>query len=479
VVEKIPLVEVTPSALVNQADGRKMAQVNGKFYVRLVAGVYQNLRRLVSWPLIALFFLTVWLQWDGHPLVLFSMAERRIFLWGYQLGLYDLPLLAGLLIVGAVTLFFVAVAWGRVWCGFACPQSVWTWIFIRIEQLTEGEARLRKKQDDKGLTAIQWLRRLFKHLLWMLVALATAITFSGYFVPVRDIWNSLLAADFGQDVWTWIIIMAGLTYANAGLVREKICLHACPYSRFQSVMFDSDTRTVSYDVARGEPRSSKREYQHARALAAGNMDNHCHGGDCVDCTLCVQVCPVGIDIRDGLQLACIDCGACIDACDGVMQKLGRASGLIRFASEHELDGLVSPLVRPRLLGYAAVLMIAVVLVGWGFACVNGLQVEVARERGQLYTERADETVCNDFRIKAESFTGAEYPVSIAVVDGAGSGRFELLGPGDIDLHDNDGQWQNYRVCALDIAQQSTRLHWTFRMANEEVQKDVSFITGRR
>ncbi|MAD44810.1 MAG: cytochrome c oxidase accessory protein CcoG [Oceanospirillaceae bacterium] len=455
--ESIPVVQLDPNHAeqTNATIVTGHAQVNGKFYVRLTHGVYQNLRRSISWPLITLFFAAVWIPWGDHPLVLFSFSERRIFLGPLQLSWYDLPLLAGLLITGAALLFFMAVAWGRVWCGFACPQSIWSWIFIRIEDWTEGSAGQRRRQDTRGLSASQWARRISKHLLWLLVALATALTFTGYFVPMRTLLPELAQWHIASAVWMWVLTMAALTYLNAGLVREKICQHACPYSRFQSVMFDADTRTVSYDRRRGEPRSAQ--------------------GDCVDCTLCVQVCPAGIDIRNGLQLACIDCGACIDACDKVMNKIGKATGLIRFASEHQLSGNASPLIRPKLLSYLLAVVIGATAVGWGFSQSSGLLVEVARQRGQLYTERPDNTVCNDIRIKAEGLIADEHLVKVAV----SRPDFELAGPGNIDLQALAGQWLNYRVCADHTEQPATPLVFTFSLGDEVVEKPFKFLTYHR
>ena len=499
-VQMIPLRDDTLDALQQRLPPRKPAQVNGKFYVRLVSGVFQNLRRLVSWPLMLAFFGVTWLQWNGQPLVLFSFAERRILLFGLNLSWYDLPLLAGLLIGGAALLFFAAVAMGRVWCGFACPQSVWTWWFIRIEQLIEGDARKLRRMDEQGLTALQWARRGLKHLIWLLVGLATAVTFTGYFVPIRELVAELAQLDFLTASWAWVTIMGLLTWANAGLVREKICIHACPYSRFQSVMFDADTRTVSYDIARGEPRGKAERSGQAAELSGQTVERRgqtaelsrsgCHSGsstgnqpsagDCVDCSLCVQVCPVGIDIRNGLQLACIDCGACIDACDGVMAKLGSAKGLIRFASEHELLGKPSPWVRPRLLTYAAVVGITAVALGWGFSHTHQLLVEVSRERGPLYVERADNTVCNDFEIKLEGFVDQPQPVDIQVRGlTAASGAFELLGPNPVDLREAQGQRQNFRVCATGEQQTTDMLELVFRMGDITETRQVRFITSQR
>ena len=383
--QKIPTVQLHSPA----------ANGDGKIHVRLTEGLYQNIRRLISWPLLGLFFGLVWVQHNGQPWLLFSFAQHKIIVFGHAYSWFDLTLLAGLMVASAFLLCFMAVAWGRVWCGFACPQSIWTWLFIRIEQLTEGRASQRARREGQPLTAQQTLRRIAKHALWLLLALATAITFTGYFVPVRDIFASAAALQISPLLLGWLLIMSALTYINAGLVREKICLHACPYSRIQGVMFDQHTRTVSYDASRGEPRASKRNNS--------KLNNNKRQGDCVDCSLCLQVCPVGIDIRQGLQAACIDCGACIDACDKVMATLNRPKGLIRFASLAQLQNKPSPQARTRLAGYAAALLLATSAVAYGFTHTTSLQVAISRDRNALTTRLGQHHICNNYRIKVESF----------------------------------------------------------------------------
>lgn len=433
----------------------------GKFHVRLTTGLFQNLRRLTTWPLIALFFGLVWVQVDGQPWLLFSFSQRSIFLFGHTLSWHDLPLLAGLMIAGACLLFFMAVAWGRVWCGFACPQSIWTWLFIRIEDLTEGRASLRARQEGKALRGLPLMRRLLKHLLWILLATVTALTFTGYFIPIRDILGDASQLELSAGITGWIVIMAGLTYANAGLVREKICLHACPYSRFQGVMFDRDTLTVSYDKARGEPRANRR-----------NAD--ANSGDCVDCGLCVQVCPTGIDIRDGLQAACIDCGACIDACDGVMKKLDRDTGLIRFASEAQLQKQPSRLLRPRLAGYAAVMACAFGAVLFGFTQTTDLLVEIRRDRGALFVQLDEETYCNNYRVKVEGFADTAALIRVAV---SGLADYQLFGPAQLDLNEHNSTWLPYRVCTQSPEQPRADLSFQFFAGGiQQAEKHTTFIT---
>ena len=467
----IPVVDVTP---VSAPAAKVFAQVNGKFYVRLTKGYYQNLRRLVSWPLLALYFAVVWVQWNGLPLVQFDFSDRRIILFGHWLSWSEMPLLAGLLIAGAALLFFLAVAWGRVWCGFACPQSIWTWLFIRIEHLTEGSAARQKKADERGLTTRHWAARISKHVLWLLLALATAITFTGYFVPVRELTSDLIHLQLASPVWLWVSIMALLTYANAGLVREKICLHACPYSRFQSVMFDADTRTVSYDAPRGEPRGGLSQNKTSCATDSNSTTK----GDCVDCTLCVQVCPTGIDIRNGLQAACIDCGACIDACDAVMDKLQRARGLIRFASENQLQKIASPLLRPRLITYATIVFCTASLVFWAAAHRSRLLIEVQRDRGQLFSEMSDGSICNDYRIKVENFVPGLNEVAVSVKGRMNNNAFNLSGPLELNLQQAHASWQNFRVCSAEARAGRSDIEFVFSFGTEKVKKASTFLAPR-
>ena len=375
--------------------------------------------------------------------------------------LQDLPLLAGLMIVGAFLLFFTTVAWGRVWCGFACPQSVWTWLFIRIEQVTEGDAGKRARYAGQPLKGGRLIRRISKHLLWILLSLLTATTFTGYFVPVREIINEALQLGFSSAPACWVLIMTALTYVNAGLVREKICLHACPYARFQSVMFDQHTRTVSYDRMRGEPRASARS-------------NPTDSGDCVDCSICVQVCPTGIDIRNGLQAACIDCGACIDACDKVMSKLNRPGGLIRFASETQLKQGSSRFLRPRLVGYAAATACALAVVLYGFSNTTDLVVDIQRDRGTLFTHMEGGGVCNDYLVKVEAASDNTRVVEVSLLEG---NLYELSGPSLVHLIESNASWLPYRACTRDPQGARESLNFRFIWPQGSALKATTFISG--
>ncbi|MBP0049455.1 cytochrome c oxidase accessory protein CcoG [Marinobacterium sp. AK62] len=429
----------------------------GKIHVRLTEGRFQNLRRLLSWPLILLFFGLVWVEYDQQPWLLFSFEQHRLILFGHALSWQSLPLLAGLMVAGACLLFFMAVGWGRVWCGFACPQSIWTWIFLRIEQWTEGRPRQRARIDQSRWQATHLGRRLAKHLLWLSVAFATALTFTGYFVPIREMLADFTSGNLSLTLAGWLLTMTLLTYLNAGLVREKICLHACPYSRFQGVMFDRHTRTVSYDSQRGEPRGK----------AEG-------AGDCVDCGICVQVCPTGIDIRNGLQAACIDCGACIDACDQVMDKLERPRGLIRFASEAALAGQRSPHWRPRLLGYGAIMLMAGGAVWLGFGSTQTLMIDVQRDRQSLFTRLDEETVCNRYYIKLETVLDNRPKIEVSV---SGEERFTLHGPRSVELGASNAQRLPYRVCASGLGDYRQALTFLFHDGEQQYAKETTFLSG--
>ena len=294
----------------------------GKIHPRAVAGRFNNWRWAMVWITQLVFYGACWLNWDGRQALLFDIVERKFHFFGLVLWPQDALLLALALIFAAAGLFFVTALAGRLFCGFACPQTVYTAIFRWIEQRVEGDHLARMRLDQAPPGARKFAIKGAKHLLWGALALWTGITFVGYFTPIRELLANLGAFTLGPWEGFWVFFYALFTYLQAGFAREMVCLHMCPYSRFQGVMFDRDTRTVSYDSGRGEPR------KHGKGAAA-------HGA-CVDCTLCVQVCPTGIDIRDGLQYQCINCGLCADACDEVMVRVGAPTGLIRFASEREL-----------------------------------------------------------------------------------------------------------------------------------------------
>jgi cytochrome c oxidase accessory protein FixG len=344
-------------------------------HAREVKGRFQSFRKAGMWSLLGIYYLVPWLSWEGRQAVLFDLPARKFYIFGVTLWPQDFYLLSWLLIMAALLLFLSTSVAGRVWCGFACPQTVWTEAFVWLQRITEGNFSQRRKLDKAPWTAEKLVRKGAKRLLWFIFALWTGLTFVGYFSPIQDL--GLRAASFSLGSWEvfWIGFYSLATYGNAGHLREQVCKYMCPYARFQSAMFDRNTLIVSYDEARGEPRGSRRRNANTAELGLG---------DCIDCNICVQVCPTGIDIREGLQYECITCAACIDGCDSVMDRMGYARGLIRYTTQNALDGEPSRVFRPRTLIYCSLL--ALLAAGFVFALVNRspLTLDVIRDRNAIY-----------------------------------------------------------------------------------------------
>jgi cytochrome c oxidase accessory protein FixG len=419
------MTELIPVRAVESIDPAKPlrltpAQAGGPIHTRSFTGRFRNLRLLGAGLLFLLFFGTAWIDWNGRQAVLWDLDNRQFHIFGATFWPQDFILLSAILIIAAFGLFFITVLAGRVWCGYACPQSVWTWVFMRVEQITEGDRGQRIKLDAAPWSLHKLARRSAKHGLWLAVSVITAMAFVGYFTPVRQLTSDLLTLEMGATTAFWVLSFTAATYINAGWLREKVCRDMCPYSRFQSVMFDSDTLVISYDAARGENRGPRRK----------DADYKAEGlGDCIDCTMCVQVCPTGIDIRDGLQLECIGCGACIDACDNVMDKLGYARGLVRYSSENELAGGKTHWLRPRLIGYAAMLALMIGAFAWALAERPLISLDVTRDRG-LFRENALGQIENIYSLKIINKTQQPRSYAIALIDAS---DFELHGPRTLNL----------------------------------------------
>ncbi len=364
----------------------------GKIHAKAASGRFNTLRWAVVWFTQIIFYGTCWLSWDTtgvtRQAVLFDIAHEKFYVFGVVLWPQDALLLAIVLILAATALFFVTAMAGRLFCGFACPQTVYTSIFTWIEAKLEGDHLARLKLDQGPMSARKLAIKSIKHGLWFLFAAWTAITFVGYFTPIRELLPTIPTWSVGPWEGFWLIFYCAFTYAQAGLAREAVCQHMCPYSRFQGVMFDPSTKNVTYDAKRGEPRNIGRHDSKA--------------GDCIDCGICVQVCPTGIDIRDGLQYQCINCGLCIDACNQVMTKIGAPIGLIRFMSEKEVAGAVQPkglTQRPRVAIYASLLAVFFMLGAWTLADRSLLLVDVLRDRGSLHRETAEGNIENAYTVK--------------------------------------------------------------------------------
>lgn len=370
----------------------------GKVYTRKISGFYQRLRRYTGIPLLLGFLLMPWLVIDGRPAMLFDIAERKYHILFVTFWPQDFMLLAWTLIIAAFALFTATVTVGRVWCGFTCPQTVWTLMFIWVEDLCEGDRNKRIKLDKAPLSVEKVTRKGSKHALWLLIAFITGATFVGYFYPIRELLSGFFPT-VGADgvIWHtppvaifWTLLFTGFTYLNAGWLREQVCKYMCPYARFQGVMYDNDTLYVQYDKARGEKRGPRKPSDDYKAKGLG---------DCVDCSWCVQVCPVDIDIRDGAQYECINCGLCVDACDSIMEKMNYPKGLIRFTSEDALKTGKTHFFRPRLFGYLAIMLAMTSTLTYTIYNRSPLGIDVLRDRGARMYRLQGKDVQNVYTIQ--------------------------------------------------------------------------------
>ena len=393
-----------------------MYQKQPTIYPRAVKGWFANWRWVFVWLTQLLFYGLPWLQWSGRQAVLFDLDAQRFYIFGLLLYPQDLIFLAALLVLSALALFFFTAVAGRLWCGYTCPQTVYTEIFMWAERMIEGDRVARMRLDQQPWRWRKIWRKGAKHSAWLSIALFTGFSFVGYFTPIRE-----LAADVASwnlSGWNafWVLFYGAATYGNAGFLREQMCKYMCPYARFQSALIDKDSLIITYDAKRGDPRGSR----------SRKADSAAHGlGDCIDCTLCVQVCPTGIDIRNGLQNECIGCAACIDVCNDVMDKMGYARGLIRYSTENGVVNgwtrlqMFKRALRPRVLIYGAVLSAASVTFAASVAMRSPFKFDVVKDRGALARVVEEGAVENVYRIQIMNRTEAPqtYRVSASGIDG--------------------------------------------------------------
>jgi cytochrome c oxidase accessory protein FixG len=379
-------------------------QKQPKIYARAVRGWFAGWRWAFVWATQLVFYGLPWLQWNGRQAVLFDLGARRFYIFGLVLYPQDFIYLTGLLIVSAYALFLFTAVAGRLWCGFACPQTVYTEIFMWVERHLEGDRMKRMKLDAAPWGMEKLLRKGGKQLAWIAIGLWTGFTFVGYFTPIQVLGASVLVLGLGPWEWFWVLFYGFATYGNAGWMREQVCKYMCPYARFQSAMFDKDTLIISYDAERGEPRGGQRAQGRKTDLQAAGL------GDCIDCGLCVQVCPTGIDIRKGLQYECIGCAACIDVCNGVMDKMHYPKGLIRYDTQNGMQRhlsrteVVRRVLRPRVLVYTAVLLAICGGLAASLWLRSPFRVDVVRDRGALAREVENGWVENVYRLQIMNAT---------------------------------------------------------------------------
>lgn len=386
-----------------------------KIHPRETSGRFSRLRVIAAWVLLGLYYVLPWINVGGQQIVLFDLVNRQFHFFGLTLWPQDLFILSLLLAMAALALFFFTALAGRLWCGYACPQTVWTEVFLWMERVTEGSRNQRIKLDKAPWTKDKLIRKSSKQLLWITFALWTGFTFVGFFVPIRDLGPRTLSFDLGGWESFWLFFYAFATYGNAGYLREQVCKYMCPYARFQAAMFDDNSLVISYDVARGEPRGSRRRDADYQDMGLG---------DCIDCMACVQVCPTGIDIRNGLQIECIACAACIDVCDQVMDKMGYPRGLVRYASENALQGKPSKILRPRIFIYLAAMLLLATAVGLVLTGRDPLIAEVLRDRTVLY-RLVDTELENPYSLK---LTNRSNEVMQIVISGEGLPGIRVVEP---------------------------------------------------
>tara|TARA_R110001592_G_scaffold112966_2_gene311629 strand:- start:10564 stop:12033 length:1470 start_codon:yes stop_codon:yes gene_type:complete len=380
-------------------------QKREKIYTRKIEGLFQRLRMFTGWPLLMGYLLLPWLQWGDRQAVLFDLPARKFHILGLTFWPQDMSMLGWVLIIAAFGLFAVTNFAGRVWCGYTCPQTVWTSIFMWIEQRVEGSRNQRIKLDKAPWTPSKALKKFLKHGMWLGFAFLTGFTFVGYFTPIDELGYGLFSLSVSAWAGVWIFIFTLLTYLNAGWMREQVCMHMCPYARFQSAMFDRDTLIISYDSARGDPRGSRKRNETSAEVGLG---------DCIDCQLCVQVCPTGIDIRNGLQYECIGCALCVDACNSVMAKMNYPKGLISYTTENALSGKPLRIIRPRLVGYVIAVLIMCSLLGYRMITRDTLVLSVLRDRQALYFQSVDGLIENRYTLRIANKTEQDHDYQLRI-----------------------------------------------------------------
>lgn len=387
-----------------------------KIYPREVNGKFQTLRTITVYALLGLYYLLPFIEWSGRQAVLFDLQSRKFHIFNLTFWPQDFFFLSVLLIMAGILLFFVTSLAGRVWCGYACPQTVWTEIFIWMERWVEGSRAQQIKLTQQSWTLKKIYKRCLKQFLWISFSLFTGLIFVAYFVPVKELIPNFFTLNTSGWTLFWVLFYGFATYGNAGFLREQVCKYMCPYARFQSAMFDKDTLIVAYDEARGEPRYRGKRRKDSSATVTT--------GDCVDCGLCVQVCPTGIDIREGLQYECIACAACIDVCNDVMKKVNLPANLIRYSTEQQDQGdtktLTQTLIRPRSMIYAAIL--AAIFMAWIYALSirSNFHVDILRDRNSMFRLSENNQIENVYQAKLmnKSHIDQSYRIRVIGLDSA-------------------------------------------------------------
>ncbi len=439
-----------------------------KIHPREVHGLFANLRLLGVLVLLGIYYGLPWLRWEGRQAVLLDLPARQFHIFGTTFWPQDFFYLAVLLIIAGLSLFFFTALAGRLWCGYACPQTVWTEVFLWIERKIEGDRPKQIKLDQAPWTPRKIFIKGSKHTIWILFSLYTGFTLVAYFTPIDQLANQTASLGLGPWQTFWILFYGFSTYGNAGWMREQVCIYMCPYARFQSAMFDDDTLIISYDEQRGEPKGSRKRRADHRALGLG---------DCIDCGLCVQVCPTGIDIRDGLQYECIGCAGCIDVCNQIMEKMNYPKGLIRYTTEKAMqEGKAAHILRPRIFIYATLLLAMSIGLIYSISQRVPLELDIIRDRNTLYREAREGLVENIYTLKIINKDTVEHSYRLEV---SGLDGMELINKrGTVDV--NPGTVLSVpialRIDPVNLNKMSNQIHFRITALDRE---DITQIEPAR
>lgn len=413
-----------------QSDDLQLYKKQERIYPKRVYGRYRNLKWVAMIVCLAIYYLTPFIRWDRGPFVpdqavLIDLYHGRAYWFWFEIWPQEVYILTGLLIFAAITLFFLTSLLGRVWCGYLCFQTVWTDLFIWVERVVQGDRNTRKKLREGPWVWEKIWKMAVTHSIWLAIGWCTAGSFVLYFNDAPTLVRSFFELNVSPTVLMFIVGLTLSTYLMAGFAREQVCTFMCPYARFQSAMFDKDTLIIGYDEKRGEPRGSHKKGE--------SWDNR---GHCIDCTACVVVCPMGIDIRNGLQMECIACGLCIDACDGIMEKVGLPKGLIRYDTENRLEAKKQgrnetlKFIRPRTIYYACVLTLVGSIMLYALLARPLLEISVLHDRNPLFVALSDGTIRNGYTLKILNKTHDPHNYTLAV-EGLEDPKIDIQSAGDV------------------------------------------------
>nr|WP_233254885.1 cytochrome c oxidase accessory protein CcoG [Limnohabitans sp. T6-5] len=418
-----------------------------KIYPRSVQGIFAKWRWMMVFITQLVFYGLPWIEWGQRQAVLFDLGARRFYIFGFVLYPQDFIYLTAILVISAFSLFLFTAVAGRLWCGYACPQTVYSEIFMWVERKVEGERSARIRLDGEKMSLEKLVKKTYKHIIWLGLSIWTGFTFVGYFTPIKELGMEFFLGNMGSWEIFWVFFYGFATYGNAGFMREQVCKYMCPYARFQSAMFDKDTLIVTYDAERGEPRGARSKKADPATLGLGA---------CVDCTLCVQVCPTGIDIRKGLQYECIGCGACADVCDTVMDKVGYPRGLVKYSTENAMKNHWTKeqtwrhVFRPRVLLYMGILAVVVMALMTSLGLRKPFKVDVVRDRASLARIVSGGKIENVYRLQI--MNAAEKALSFHL-EVEGLHGLELATESNVTVASTESRWISVRLqLPYDVAQ---------------------------